>query len=409
MTRITRDHVLSTGATIFYHAEDVRKERTGVHAKVIITIDKKLLAWTSFNVERDEDRTRLANSASKALGSVDQEVWSSYEMKHGLDLFCAFLWEQSIGQIEIGPMAGERRMEGPTYLCKPFVMEGGGTIIYAPPGRGKSFTALLMTASMDAGVSSLFACDTHRKGLYINIERDRFSMSDRLARINDCLGLPEDRPLHFMNQRGKSLGDIIGAAQKYVDANGIEFVLLDSISRAGLGDLNENQPVNRTIDALNGLCRSWCALAHTPRSDESHLYGSVHFEAGMDVGVKLTTQAKDEGLTVGVALTVTKANDGRVGGKPLMYALEFDDAGLTNVRTSGSGEFLELEAGGIKPPRDEQNRKCLLSFGWLTASEITEHTGIKGNEISTICGIAPWAVRERRGKQVFWSVQEVGR
>lgn len=402
--RITRDHILSTGATIFYHAEDVRKERTGVHAKVIITIDKKLLAWTSFNVERDEDRTRLANSASKALGSVEQEVWSSYEMKHGLDLFCAFLWEQSLGQIEVGMMTGERRREGPPYLCKPFIVEGGGTIIYAPPGRGKSFTAMLMTVSMDAGVSSLFACETPRRGLYINIERDRFSMSDRLARINDCLGLPEDRPLHFMNQRGKSLGDIIGAAQKYVDANGIEFVLLDSISRAGLGDLNENQPVNRIIDAMNGLCRSWCALAHTPRSDESHLYGSVHFEAGMDVGVKLTTQSQNEGATVGVALTVTKANDGRVGGKPLMYALEFDESGLRNVRSASGGEFLQLEGGGKELSPEDAIREFLTSYGQADAKEINANTGVHHTDISRILNRVSWAVRMPRGRQVFWGV-----
>lgn len=400
---IVRKKAIATGSEIVYMADDVRKERTGIHAKVIIQLDDVMLAWTSFNVERDEDRTRLSNSAHKALGEIERECWSQYEMKHGLDLFCAALWTESVGRIEVGPMAGSRRQEGPPYLCRPFVMEGGGTIIYAPPGRGKSFSALLMTVSMDAGVSSLFDCRTPRKGMYINIERDAFSMADRLARINDCLGLPEDRPLHFMNQRGKSLNDIIGAAAKHIDKHGIDFVLLDSISRSGFGDLNENQPVNRIIDAMNGLCPTWAALAHTPRSDESHLYGSVHFDAGMDVGVRLATQSKLSGAVVGVSLSVTKANDGRVGGVPLIYALEFDETGLINVRTPPPGEFLMLEGG--KPANDEDAlREFLTHYGRADGQEINRETGIAYTEISRILNRVDWSRKSKDGKRVFWEV-----
>lgn len=398
---ISHEYPLDTGSSIFYHGEDVRRERTGVHAKVTITLGRTLLAYTTFNIEKDEDRVRLANSAWQALGQIDAEAWPKGKMKHGLDLFCSGLWVASVGEIEIGLMEGVERVGGTPYLCRPFAVEGGGTIIYAPPGRGKSFSALLMAVSIDAGCPLLFHVERAAPTLYINIERDKFSMSDRLARINRCLGLEPNRPLHFMNQRGKSLNDIIGAAQRYVDRHHIEFVLLDSISRSGFGDLNDNQPVNRIIDAMNGLCRSWGALAHTPRADESHLYGSVHFDAGMDVGVKLSTQAANEGMTVGVALTVTKANDGRVGGAPLMYALEFDETGLRDVRDVRRGEFLQLEGGKSLSPED-QIKEFLSSYGRADGQEVSKNVGLPFTECSRILNHVPWALRIPEGRRVFW-------
>ena len=51
------------GVPVRIEARDTRQERTGVHARVTITEGGNLLAWTAFNVERDEDRVRLANSA----------------------------------------------------------------------------------------------------------------------------------------------------------------------------------------------------------------------------------------------------------------------------------------------------------------------------------------------------------
>ena len=61
--RVVKEFPLETGRTLKYIAEEIRKERTGTHAKVIIGMDTTILAWTTFIIERDEDGLRLANSA----------------------------------------------------------------------------------------------------------------------------------------------------------------------------------------------------------------------------------------------------------------------------------------------------------------------------------------------------------
>lgn len=402
-TSVQKDFFLETDKRLRLIATDIRRERTGVHARVHIGLDADMLAWNSFNVERDEDRTRLSNAAHKHLGELDRQCWSAEDMRKALSGFCLGLWDASLNQLDIGLMAGKLRAEGAVFPIRPFVIEGGGTIIYAPPGRGKSFTAMLMSVSLDAGYDGLFAVDKARPTLYVNIERSADSMADRLARINDCLGVEAERPMHFMNQRGRNLQDIIEAIRRYVDQHKIDIVMLDSISRSGFGDLNENSSTNKLIDALNGACSTWAALAHTPRQDESHVYGSVHFDAGIDVGVKLTTQLGSEGA-IGVGLVVTKANDAPTGGKPLMFVLEFDQTGLKNVRQPARGEFIELESG----PVQSTQAACmafLKSYGEANAGTIALELGLNRSNVSSELNKASWATKRKVGKEVLYGVR----
>lgn len=390
------------GVPLRFEAQDVRQERTGVHARLTITLGTELLAWTAFNVERDEDRVRLANSAYGHMGDIESLLWEKSDMKHGLDLFCAGLWQASIGRFNAELMCGEGGDVQQDFPLEPYIIRGGGTMLFAPPGRGKSYSAMLMAVSVDAGMPGLFpGVKRARKGLYINIERSRDSMKRRLMQVNAALGLEPERPLLFINARGKSLADVIDAARTAVREHKVEVTYLDSVSRAGFGDLNENSSVNRIIDNLNGLCDTWFAIAHTPRQDESHIFGSIHFDAGIDVGVQMLSETREDGRTIGIGLKISKANDIRRPDKPFMYALEFDDYGLSNVRPAREREFLQLEGGKTLTPEDAI-REFLLSYGWADASEINQETGVPYTEVSRVLNRVGWATKRREGKRVFW-------
>jgi len=182
--------------------------------------------------------------------------------------------------------------------------------------------------------------------LYVNLERDAASMARRLANVNEALGLPRNRPLAFQNARGKTLTDTMGAVEAYVKKRNIELVMLDSISRSGFGDLNENRPVNAIMDALNGVAKAWMAIAHTPRADETHVYGSQMFEAAADVMIQMTSQEGRTRDLMGVALQVTKAND--IPKPPMRFwGLEFAEGGygLKSIWSARESEFPTLAAG----------------------------------------------------------------
>ena len=73
-------------------AVNIRNEHTGAHAQVAVGINSTILAYDTFNVGRDGDRTRLANSAFNHLGEVLKVLLSKNVLKHYLDLFSIQIW-----------------------------------------------------------------------------------------------------------------------------------------------------------------------------------------------------------------------------------------------------------------------------------------------------------------------------
>ena len=208
----------------------------------------------------------------------------------------------------------------------------------------------------------------------MNLERSRDSVMNRLGAVNRALGLPATRPLLTLNARGKALADVLPACRRVVQERHIGCVFLDSISRAGIGDLTENQPVNRIMDLLNSLSPSWVGLAHTPRADESHIFGGVHFDAGADVVVQLLSeQDEDKAATpLGLGYRITKQND--LGRRPLsIIALDFSENGMVGVRRAKAGEFSTIESQKRTSLKQEVRDYLMhVQGGAASATELAE-------------------------------------
>lgn len=373
---------ITPGHHLALSAEEVRRDRTGVHARATITMNQVTLAWSVLNVEKDEDRVRLVNSAWGHINANGvAAVFPKPYLKYEFDQFCQGLWQAHLQAMEPEEMAGDPAPKPPLMTLDPYVIAEGGTIVFAPPGRGKSYTAYLMGVSVDAGVSALWPVRQTRT-LLVNLERARPGVRSRLGNVNRILGLPMDRPLLTMNARGKSLADVYEACKRAIAERGVGFLVLDSISRAGMGDLNENQSVNRIMDMANALCPTWLALAHTPRKDESHIFGGMHFDACADVTVRLTSQ-QDEGGPLGVGLMIDKTND--VPKRPMqLLAFEFGERGLETVRRAKAGEFPDVEAGRRMSMKQTVIEWMRDNSGKGTAGMIADDTGHARTNVSRL-------------------------
>jgi hypothetical protein len=210
--------------------------------------------------------------------------------------------------------------------------------------------------------------------MYINLERSRPSMANRLGMVNRALGFDPRRPLLMRNSRGKNLIDIKDACKRAMGELGVEGFVLDSISRTGEGSMIKDDSVNRIMDTCNWLAGDgfWIGLGHTSRGDETHIYGNTMFDAAGDVMCVMLSETKPDG-TLGVGLRVVKTNDFRP--RPLkIWAYEFDDdAGLTGVRVAREHEFNAIEHAG-SAPRDVLIAH-ILREGPLSASEAHETYG----------------------------------
>ena len=350
----------ASNSSFHFLAENIYRNATGIHARITLGLDTTILAWSVFNIERDEDRTKIGNKAHTLLPAPLKLVFPKDHLKHELDLFCLQLWDVYQGYYAIEDLAGKVNWEGIDFYLKPYLPKDSGTILFGPPGRGKSYVVLIMAVSMDSGESAWWDVGTPTKVLFVNLERSARSMRHRLARVNLALGYHENRSIQMLNARGHTLSDVKEAIKRAVGEKGIEVVLMDSISRAGMGDLNANDKVNGICDTLNNLCPTWMAIGHSPRGDDSHLFGGVHFDAAADVMIRLSSERQANSL--GIGLDITKGND--LPDFPTEYlALDFDgETGLVNIRHPGNMEFTELALG--------QKRSLLV--------EVTEYLGVEG-------------------------------
>ena len=416
-----------TGGRLILQATDVRQERTGVHAKITIALgmmtDRRLsttvLAEDTFNVGRSEDRIRLGNHALKdPLFKKDplKPLLPHVEpvLQHELLLFTRGLWEFHVGNEDIGEhLAGAEERTPPQYLLEPYILRRAGTIAFAPPGAGKSWTGILMGVLVDSGLAWPWPV-SQATVLYVNLERSKASFQSRLADVNEALGLPRNRPLHAINMRGATLASIEERLKRYIAKWKIDLVIVDSLSRAGSGNMNDNEPANKAMDMLNGLGCAWLLLGHTARDDAGHLFGSQMFDAAADIMVRVVSQrsqirsAMGINATLGIGLLGTKAND--VPLPPLTITrLEFERGkGLIAIQKAETGEFLDLENTARGDDPTEALRKYLLAAGATDVATIAKDIGVNRRKVASVLARrAEFRIVRTDGDKAFYGVQEL--
>jgi len=402
---VVHDSHLPSGEVLGFRAEQLRRERTGIHARISLLLDGGILAWDTFNLERSADRIKLANVAWKRIermeGVKDVLIQASYQ--DYLHTFCRQAWPTWAGHFRPQLVGDDGDVELETPILSPYIWHESGTIFFAPPGAGKSYTMLAMAQAIDKGVNHLWQVE-QTPVCYVNLERGAKRFGNRLKVVNLAIGLPMSERLRITNARGWSLSDVADGIRESVDQDGIRCVFIDSLSRAGYGKLVEDATANSAMDMLNGLGVSWVLVAHSPRQDASHVFGSQMFDAAADVIVQVLSQRKRDG-TLGVGLKVTKGND--IAPQEIaIYSLGFDKYGLDSIRPAKKGEFVEIEAekkGGMV----NEVIEWLLHNGPAAAPEVAKGTGYNEKNVSHALSNDPTFLRHGKdGRKVLYVVKE---
>lgn len=322
-------------------ARNIRRDRAGVHANVGIWWDDNPLEYDNFSIERNEERRKLAYGSWNLLPEDERGVrnWMPRDtLKAELDMFCDGLWDAHVGRITVDQMRPEkfrqRRMIG------PYIVEEGGTILFGPPGGGKSTVTYLIGQSLNSGSSKVWEVREKHRPLLINLERSPLDVNSKLWGINQALGIDDSvPPLDVVNARGYSLRDVEGAARRHIEKHGNDVVLLDSISRVGGGgSMKDDDVANAAMDLLNSLCPTWLAIAHEAKGGtdlasgekrQSTTFGSQMYRAACDLEVRLTSEQPSMSRMI-VDLQVTKKNIPLVQLHETLY-LEMGREGLAEV------------------------------------------------------------------------------
>ena len=324
--------------------DNLRSERTGIHGEVEVHLNKRLLTRDNFNFDKDVQRGHLAGAANKrTIFKNISDYYDREKLTVDLQEFTKEAYEKKVREsVVIELVAGDPFLET-NQLVEGLVIKGGGTIFNALPKQAKSFVCMIIAVSVDAGVSQIWQVEQGNV-LYINLERSASSMIKRLAGVNTALGLDPMRPLRFMNVRGTPLIDIMDSIKYQIEKEDIQLIIVDSISRAGMGSLVDDRPAVKITDALNNLVeesdRSWVGIAHRAWSNE-HVFGSVQFLAACDLMIDIEASHNEEKNELGVKVSVTGQND-LPPSKPSFIALGFDSMGLNSARRATEEEFPDL-------------------------------------------------------------------
>ena len=402
-------NTLETGQEVAITARDVRREHTGLHAKIGLGFDGNILAHDTFNIGRNEDRGRLVKSAFsrlKRLGKLAVITYDETDFKADLDIFCLTL-EDEFDNRYAGDMLLPERNTGNHYALKPWLVDGGGTIAFGPPKAGKSYLSLVICQCIMYGISKFWPVQ-QQVVCYVNLERSERSMKHRLALVNEVLGLGYDKGIPMVNARGQSLDRVMQSVRTTVTRHKATIIAIDSISRAGVGSLVKDDTANRLIDMASSLSQTWWAIGHTPRDNGTHVFGSTMFEAGYDVGVAVMSERR--GNTIGLMLQMTGANDIPMA-KPAYYALEFteapdgEDSWLSGFRGSREGEFPQLQASRIKS-QIQNIKDYLTNIGAATVSDIAKFTGIKVEDAVKLLNTHDFQLSGRQGGNPMYKISE---
>lgn len=332
--------------SLIFQAANVRRASTGVHATITVAYKNGtgpvILDEDTYNVGRRSDREALLRGIYRgSLGELLKKAAYPVERAHhDLMLFQRGLWQYQMGALEPVRRGGATERRRPEFVLHPFVMKSAGTILFAPPGMGKSWVGYIMAITVDAGISRFWDVE-QRPALLVNLERSAESVDTRIGDVNAALGLERERSLLRLDRRGAAYADVAEAVERVVKREGVGFVVVDSLSRMGLGKMIDDDVANRGMDMLNSLGCAWVVLAHTPRADATHTYGSQMFDAAADVTVQLLTDDTIEGK-LGLGLKLMKRNDLPPQKEPAQLALEFDELGLVGIRRGAAHEFAAL-------------------------------------------------------------------
>ena len=154
----------SSGEELTLRAEAIRRQPSGIHARVFALLGPSPngsdpLTWDTFNVERQTDRTHFTNKAWDKIKGMPfvKDAMSQRQWAYQVDVFCSSLWQTWAGQYR-AQLEGDEDVQALSFLLEPYVIEGCGTIIFAPPGAGKSYLTMAMAVAIDAGRSASGRC-----------------------------------------------------------------------------------------------------------------------------------------------------------------------------------------------------------------------------------------------------------
>ena len=223
-----------------------------------------------------------------------------------------------------------------SYLINDMIVKGAANLIWAEGGSAKSYFALLTCVLVDKGYGdkSVGLYATKGNAMYIDFEETEDMFKQRLYAVQKGLRIPD--PAHasgiWYQQLADGLAGHVEELSEFIEENNINYVVIDSIGRALIGDGAEQQPVEELFAALQHLKVTTLLVDHATKAGD--LYGSVykHARARQIYQIKKAQHEDTDGMNI--MIENIKSNDFKIK-SPKTFMINFDNhhAYENNVHT----------------------------------------------------------------------------
>ena len=370
--RVEQYAELLDNTTLTLRAENIREERTGIHAKVSILLNNKVLAFDTFNITRDKERTSLAGSAMQHFSDEAKMVYPQVKLKYDLALFCNSLQEY----LRKGEPAREiwtfEKVSPPQFLLEPLLIKGHSTIMFGEKAVAKSMLGLIVATCL------LLPWDTNPMGWHVPEKSVKTLILDwavdyeithwNIKRLQKGMELP-DFPI-FHRKCIQPLANEVAEIKTCIKDIGAEVIIIDSLGPACGGDTLKSREALAFSVALRDLNVTSLIIGQTSKDKESKeksTYGSTYFEyMARSVWELRKSEDEDEG-EINIAMFQKYFNFGKryhpIGLKICFEGNDTITIGAQDTRTIAA--FLE---------RQGANTRILekLKSGAMTVNELSK-------------------------------------
>ena len=276
------------------------------------------------------------NTFARSLASRDSEVdWD--KVMEQLCITVLAEWREGSPAVLL---TGQSDVQASVkWMIEPIIQLNNPTLIYGPGSTGKSWFGQYLAVLADAGMNSGGLGVEPSTGLYLDWETAQDELDSRVTLLRNGLGLDGPSSIWYKHMTSGLSADI-ETIRGLCATNDVQFIVIDSVGSACMGEPESAEVVLRAFGALRSLGVSSLCIDHTNK--EGALFGSVYkYNASRQVFECKKDQQPDDNKIV-LGLFHKKANNSRLM-KPIGYELNFSDSAISISRQDVRDTPLEAQ------------------------------------------------------------------
>ena len=201
----------------------------------------------------------------------------------------------------------------------PGLLHESINVIYGEGGTGKSYVAIILGQAIQYGIPVCGLQPIKGNVCLIDYETTPVDMRKRLLRVNAGFEVSETSGLLYI-PAAQPIVHMENELMEYIVKHDISFLIIDALSQANAGSLQDDESIKQTFQSIRRLQTSCLLIHHTNKGNE--YFGSAFIKNYARNLWRLQSAKSTDQKRMSIQLQQEKENDGPNNGN-LGFLMEF--------------------------------------------------------------------------------------